>query len=331
MPSRTPHRSKSWLAMAVLALSALTTADAAAQVGRPFTPLIVLTDVNAAMVGIYVGRDTIGEMTAAGGVTVFASMSPNGPLVASVPFLPPFNAPINELNPVYTWSFFGVPPGTYYVAIVLGVVQTPNVPNNAWAQVVVPGGCSGPPGTGMVTREVAGGPTAVRLQLAAWGGCSTSYLVEAGTTPGGTNVLSFEQPGGALTASNVPAGDYYVRVRGRNAQGLGGYSRVLPVSVPACPTVVVEETEDGPQASVAGNQVTISWTPDPAPPGGPITFYEAALFQPESPIESWPRVLLPTLATSITATLPPGLHRVAIVAGNRCGTWTVGVATFTIP
>ena len=160
-------RPRARLAIAALAICALTAADAAAQIGRPFTPLIVLTDVNAAMVGIHAGPYTINEMTAAGGVTVFASMFPNGPLVASVPYLPPFNAPINELDPVYTWSFFGVPAGTYYVAIVLGVVQTPNIPNNAWTQVVVPGGCTSPPGTGLVTRAAAGGPANVRLQLAA--------------------------------------------------------------------------------------------------------------------------------------------------------------------
>ena len=322
-------RPRARLAIAALAICALTAADAAAQIGRPFTPLIVLTDVNAAMVGIYVGRDTIDEMTAAGGITVFASMSPNGPLVASVPYLPPFNAPINELDPVYTWSFFGVPAGTYYVAIVLGVVQTPNIPNNAWTQVVVPGGCTSPPGTGLVTRAAAGGPANVRLQLAAWGGCSTSYLVEAGTTPGGTNVLSFEQPGDALTASNVPAGNYYVRVRGRNALGTGRHSAVLPVAVPACTTL--DEAEYDFQASVAGNQVTLTWTPGPTPPGGPITFYEVAVFQPSSPIEAWPHFLLPSLAPSVTTTLPSGSHRLALIAGNRCGTFLAGMVLFTVP
>ena len=328
MTSRT-SRPRARLAIAALAICALTAADAAAQIGRPFTPLIVLTDVNAAMVGIHAGPYTINEMTAAGGVTVFASMFPNGPLVASVPYLPPFNAPINELDPVYTWSFFGVPAGTYYVAIVLGVVQTPNIPNNAWTQVVVPGGCTSPPGTGLVTRAAAGGPANVRLQLAAWGGCSTSYLVEAGTTPGGTNVLSFEQPGDALTASNVPAGNYYVRVRGRNGLGAGRHSAVLPVAVPACTTLNDADYEL--QASVAGNQVTLSWTPDGPPPGGPITFYEVAVYLPDSPIAAWPHFLLPSLATSVTTTLPSGSHRLALIAGNRCGAWTAGTVLFTVP
>ena len=318
------------LALSTLALGA-TDAAAQAQVGQPFTPLAVQTYPNVAEIGIYLGQNTIDEMNAAGGVTLFAASAPNGPILARIAYTAPFVRDPNELNYVYSWAYHGVPAGTYYVTVILGIVATPNIAANQWAQVVVPGGCSSAPGIGLVNREATtGGPNAVQIRLAAWGGCATSFLVDVGTTPGSANVTSFEQSGGALAAAGVPAGNYYVRVRGKNALGVGPYSTVLPVAVPACSTL--DEADYGLQASVAGNQVTLSWTPGPTPPpGGPITFYEAALFTPSVPIEAWPRVLLPTLATSVTAPLPSGPHTVAIIAGNACGSWMAGVVAFTIP
>lgn len=316
------------LVLLALALGALTAADAAAQVGRPYTPLSVKTYPNIAEIGIYVGQSTIGEMDA-NGVTLFAASAPNGPILARIAYTGPFADP-GEGNYVYSWFFPGVPPGTYYVTVVLGVVAAPNIAANQWAQVVVPGGCTSVPGTGILTREAtAGGPNAVQIRLATWGGCATSFLVDVGTTPGAANVTSFEQAGGALAAAGVPAGNYYVRLRGKNALGVGAYSAVLPLAVPACTTIT--QTDYNLTAAVAPGQVTLSWTPGAPPPGGPITYYEAALPAPSVPSEAWPRVLLPTLATSVTAALPPGPMTVVLMAGNACGSWEAGIVTFTVP
>ncbi len=173
------------------------------------------------------------------------------------------------------------------------------------------------------------GPNDVRLRLATWGGCASSFLVEVGTSPGTANVGTFSLPGGVLAASAVPAGSYYVRVRGQNQFGLGPHSAVLPVSVPACTTV--DETDDQLTATVNGSQVTLNWTPGPPPPGGPATFYEIAIFAASAPLEAWPRVLLPTSATSISASVPSGPYSVALVAGNSCGWWLAGSTVFTVP
>ena len=221
-------------------------------------------------------------------------------------------------------------PGTYYVAVILGVVATPNIAASDWTAVVVPGGCSGPPGIGLATQEAAGtGPNDVRLRPASWGGCGSSFLVEVGTSPGSANVGTFTLAGGVLAASAVPPGNYYVRVRGQNQFGLGPHSAVLPVSVPACTTIVMADYQL--TATVNGSQVTLNWTPGPPPLGGPATFYEVAIFAPSVPLEAWPRVLLPTPATSISASVPSGAYRIALVAGNSCGTWFAGTTTFTVP
>jgi hypothetical protein len=169
----------------------------------------------------------------------------------------------------------------------------------------------------------------VRLRPASWGGCASNFLVEVGTSPGSANIGTFNLPGGVLAASAVPTGNYYVRVRGQNPFGLGPHSAVLPLSVPGCTTV--DEANYLLTATVNGGQVNLSWTPGPPPPGGPPTFYEVAIFAPSVPLEAWPRVLLPTPATSISASVPPGSYRLALVAGNSCGTWLAGSTTFTVP
>ncbi len=328
-----PHvrrrRSSIGLALAALVAGVLTAAESAAQVGTAFTPLAVQTRPNIADIRIYTGQNTLDQMTSAGGVTLFAAASPNGTVLARVPYFPPFVPQTDEQNNTYGWTFFGVPPGTYYVAVILGVVATPNIPANAWTAVVVPGGCTAPPGVGLVTRESTGaGPTDVRLRFAAWGGCASSYLVDVGTTPGSANVGTFAVPGGVLATSAAPAGNYYVRVRGQNQFGLGPFSRVVPVSVPACSTVV--EDDYGLTATVSASQVTLNWTPGAPPAGGPPTFYELAIFTPSVPADAWPHVLLPTV-TSFSASVPPGQYTVALVAGNGCGTWIAGLVTFTVP
>ena len=322
--------SSAGLAAAALIACVLTAAEAGAQIGTAFTPLAVQTYPNAALIQIYTGQNTIDQMNNDGGVTIFAAASPNGAILARVPYFPPFIPDPNELSNTYGWTFFGVPPGTYYVAVILGVVAAPNIAASDWTAVVVPGGCTAAPGAGLVTRETTGtAPTDVRLRFAAWGGCASNYRVEVGTTPGSANIGTFSVPGGVLAASAVPAGNYYVRVRAENQFGLGPHSAVLPVSVPAC--TPIDETDYQVTPTVNGNQLTLTWTPGAPPPGGPPTFYEVAIFAPSVPLEAWPRVLLPTPVTSISASVPSGPYTIALVAGNGCGSWLAGSATFTVP
>ena len=318
------------LAAAALVVGVLAAAEVSAQIGTAFTPLAILTVPNIADIRIYLGQNTIEQMTSAGGVTLFAAASPNGAILARVPYFPPFIPDRDELIETYGWTYFGVPPGTYYVTVILGVVAAPNIPASAWTPVVVPGGCTSAPGNGLVTREATGtGPTDVRLRLATWGGCASTFLVDVGTTPGSANVGTFGLGGGVLAASAVPAGNYYVRVRGQNQFGIGPYSGVLPLSVPSCATEAF--TFYPVTAVVNGNQVTLHWTPAPSPLGGPPTFYEIAIEAPSIPTEALSRVLLPTPVTSFSANVPSGTYSIMLIAGNKCGAWRAGATTFTVP
>ena len=317
---------------ATVAACLLTAASAGAQgVGTAVLPLTVRVGPVSASIGFEVSAQAE-FATTAGGVTLFAAYAPNGPLLARFPFLPPFVVDSDSSTPV-PWNFNGIPPGTYYIALIYGVVTTTNIPDSQWTQLVVPGACTAAPGVGTVDRQVAGvEPNTVRLYMSTFGGCATSYLVEVGTTPGAANVASFESIGVLLTAGGVPPGNYYVRVRGRNQFGIGPYSPVLPLSVPGCSAQWMEIGSEM-TASVVGHQVTLTWTPPtPAPVvGGPVTYYELARLNGGTPGSPPARILIPVTTTSVSTTLPSGTYAVGLYAGNTCRSDSLGSILFDVP
>jgi hypothetical protein len=91
--------------------------------------------------------------------------------------------------------------------------------------------------SGLVVTSVTGTTAILNWQA---GGAVQGYVIEAGTTPGSSNVGRFPtgSPAPSVVATNVPAGTYYVRVRGvssagesdENRRGCGafGYGKKLP-------------------------------------------------------------------------------------------------------
>lgn len=318
------------LAVGALFAALVTATTAAAQVGTAITPITVQSEVGG-FVYIAFGPSSNQWTTAEslGGVTLFAAASPNGALLARLPILPPF--PSDELLTSPGWTFTGVPSGTFYLAMVYGIVGAPNIPASAWTRLDVVNSCTSPPGIGMLTRDMSVGPNSLRVRMTAFGGCARSFLVEAGTSPGAANVASFEQTSVLLDASGVPSGTYYLRIRAKNERGVGAYSPVLPLAVPACPTELPDEVDDL-TATVSGQTVTLSWTPPVTPPGRPITYYEFEVVNAGPPGTPRPRALLPGASSTISATLPSGTYQVLIYAGNACGAESgSGIVTFTVP
>jgi hypothetical protein len=95
---------------------------------------------------------------------------------------------------------------------------------------------------------------------------STSYILEAGSGPGRTDIVPAFNTGSSATTivfTNVPAGTYFVRVRASNSTGVGAASAEVVVivsgsgSCPPSPPVGLSST-------VAGATVTLTWNP----PGG---------------------------------------------------------------
>lgn len=114
-----------------------------------------------------------------------------------------------------------------------------------------------PPPIGL-TPDVSG--DTVTLTWIQPSGSPTTYVVEAGSAPGLANLASVATgsatPAFATTA--VPSGNYFVRVRARNAAGTSGPSNEVivtvgtPCQLPAAPV--------GLTATVAGTSVTLEWT-----------------------------------------------------------------------
>lgn len=256
-------------------------------------------------------------------LTLFAANTAGGPLVARLPFVKVASSNGDvEAGIRPAWYFPGVPPGTYYVVMVAGIVGTPTVPAAAWRRLVIAGSCPSVPGFGVID-PLSGGqvPGQLRLFLGTSDGCASTFDLEAGTTPGGSDVARLSGLDKAVAGPTPPPGHYYVRARGRNAAGAGAYSSVLPIAVPACNPVLGERIPHGPRnltANVVGQTVTLSWTAGMPVPGFPVTFQELLLFSPAGGYAN-PVLLLPATVTSVSGVVPPGSYMVGVQDGNVCG------------
>jgi len=97
---------------------------------------------------------------------------------------------------------------------------------------------------------------------------ATSYIIEAGSSPGAANLASFDTGNAAttLTVTAVPSGTYYVRVRATNSSGAGVPSNeiVLTIQV-STPCDVAPGAPTALAAAVNGSSLTLTWNP---PSGG---------------------------------------------------------------
>ncbi len=94
------------------------------------------------------------------------------------------------------------------------------------------GPCYGAPGAPSgLTRSVSG--STVTLAWNASAGSPSSYVIEAGSAPGLWDLANFDTGGTSTTlrATGVGRGDYFVRVRGRNACGNSAPSNEVLASV----------------------------------------------------------------------------------------------------
>ena len=143
----------------------------------------------------------------------------------------------------------GVPFGVYYVRVrAVGPDGIPGPPSN---EIVVRVGvttCSTSPGipTGF-THSVAGNTVTLSWNASAGVDAPTSYVVEAGSAPGLSNITVFDTGNGATGLSAfAPNGVYYVRVRARNACGTSGASNeqtiAVGVTLTTTPTTTVPPT-----------------------------------------------------------------------------------------
>jgi hypothetical protein len=207
----------------------------------------------------------------------------------------------------------GVPAGTYFVRVRATSAQGTSRASND-AQLTVRSACApGPPGTPSVTINSGG---TVALTWTAATGSPTAYIVEAGSGLGLSNLANIDV--GSVTtviATGVARGTYYVRVKARNACGLGEASGELTLVVmSACATAPgVPGTPS--VATNSGGTVVLTWT---AATGSPTAYI----------LEVGSAFGLSNLAiidvgseTTLSATrVGTGTYYVRVKARNACGT-----------
>jgi hypothetical protein len=137
-------------------------------------------------------------------------------------------------NPQTAFAAAGVGAGAYYVRVraMSSAGEVSEASNEVLLVVAGNGPCVQPaPPSGLSVVSVTLGTVILAWSPSA--GNPTSYVVEAGSSPGASNLANSDLGGPApsLTATGVGPGVYYVRVRGKNACGLGGPSNEVVVVV----------------------------------------------------------------------------------------------------
>src|SRR5262249_50099942 len=92
------------------------------------------------------------------------------------------------------------------------------------------------------------------------GGAPTSYVIQAGSTTGSSDLANFDTGSTltSLTATNVSPATYFVRVLARNAGGTGPPSNEVVVTV-ASSCASPPGPPEGLSATVNGSTVTLVW------------------------------------------------------------------------
>jgi hypothetical protein len=145
-------------------------------------------------------------------------------------------------------------------------------------------------------------------------GQPTSYIIEAGSRPGRSDITVFETAALAdpiLVIAGVPAGTYFVRVRARNSAGISEPSNEIVVNlgssicgVPVAPAGLTTSATDG--------LATLGWT---ASPGATSYRLEAGSTPGANDVFSGDIGNL----TSLVAQAPAGRVFVRVRAVNACG------------
>lgn len=160
---------------------------------------------------------------------VAPAQTPGGPPITLIPIGAVADVAADGTQSLVTsFTATGVPLGTYYVR--LHGVNPANTglsaPSNEVTVVVAP------PNAPVMNAPAKIGSTVTFTWTPAAGPVAQSYLLTAAASPGGPTIASVTTTAPAFTATAVPAGTYYVRVRAVSTAGQSGPSNEVAVTVP---------------------------------------------------------------------------------------------------
>jgi hypothetical protein len=125
------------------------------------------------------------------------------------------------------------PPATYFVRLVAVNAAGASPPSNEAIITTGPGVCTIPAVPTGLTASASAGAISVRWDPASAGAIPLTYVVQAGSTSGATNIGSFAVPATTTAiAGAVPAGPYFIRIAAANACGASAASAEVSVVVP---------------------------------------------------------------------------------------------------
>jgi hypothetical protein len=219
----------------------------------------------------------------------------------------------SPVAPDGSFSIMGSPgqaPGRYMLRAFLNYPDGSTAKVAEFRNVQYLAGVRVPPPPVALTATAAG--NSVSIQWAPDSGSPpTTYFLDVGSSSGATNIGSFPMTATALSASGVPNGRYYVRVRAANTAGVSGPSAEAVLDVGGCaspqpPTMLT--------FTVTGGTLALGWQPS-ATPGVSYTVI-AGSTSGESDIGQAPL----GAATSLTAPgVPPGRYFIRVRAVTACG------------
>ena len=138
----------------------------------------------------------------------------------------------------------------------------------------------------------------------------STYIVQAGTAAGASNVFSGGVGPVTSVASPVANGTYYIRVIAQNVAGTGPASAEVVAQVGPPPGPPRDAA-----ASVAGNRLTLSWLPPNT--GGAVTGYVVQAGTTSGAANVFNGAV--GAATSVSAPLPAGTYHLRVLATGPGG------------
>jgi glucose/arabinose dehydrogenase len=143
---------------------------------------------------------------------------------------------------------------------------------------------------------------------------ATQYRVDVGSQPGASNLGSFDVGAlTSLTATSVPDGTYYVRVRAIGPGGISDPSNEVAVTVGTAPCTGPPAPLTGLTFSTSGRLVVVTWS-------APGNLTAIALEVGSAPgLSNLAIFTLDPVLTGTSATAAPGTYYVRLRAVNRCG------------